>query len=319
MSYMEQELLSNDVFIHTDIESAETADAFTSIMQQKDSFAFARIGGSDYEAAVSYFNKNEIWRSQLPSVKNYNGYFDWDEIPENYHLYLQKLIGYYYRSNYLTVAAPPLRNSQHCNNNHEAMLKHITTNKVMFDYLFIEAVTPFLKTFKVWGEDKKILVISPLSESIKFQNNRRDSLLKDYTFPNFELLTYNTPITYNNAQDSPSTVGSKSRNWHDECSRMGTDIEKIDFDIAFLSCGSYAMFFGDFIKNMGKKSVYIGGVLNIFFNIYGGRYSNSVYYNSLVNLENQITALENNQIKNSGGREELSESINAYFGEKPLK
>uniref|UniRef100_A0A6C0IJN5 Uncharacterized protein n=1 Tax=viral metagenome TaxID=1070528 RepID=A0A6C0IJN5_9ZZZZ len=50
---------------------------------------------------------------------------------------------------------------------------------------------------------------------------------------------------------------------------MCEEINKLEFDIALLSCSSYAMYLGDFISNkMKKNSIYIGGVLNVLFNIW---------------------------------------------------
>ena len=54
-------------------------------------------------------------------------------------------------------------------------------------------------------------------------------------------------------------------------------IKNIDFDIALLSCGSYAHFIGEYIKNIGKKSIYIGGVLPLYFGIFGDRYMKSFF------------------------------------------
>ena len=59
---------------------------------------------------------------------------------------------------------------------------------------------------------------------------------------------------------------------------MFDDIKKIDFDIAFLSCGCYANELGYRIKNqLNKKAIYLGGGLNLLFNIYGKRYTNHIW------------------------------------------
>lgn len=54
-------------------------------------------------------------------------------------------------------------------------------------------------------------------------------------------------------------------------------IKNIDFDVALLSCGTYAHFLGEYIKNIGKKSIYIGGVLPLHFGIFGDRYIGRYY------------------------------------------
>jgi hypothetical protein len=96
---------------------------------------------------------------------------------------------------------------------------------------------------------------------------------------------------------------------------MADEISKIDFDIAFLSCGSYALYLGDFIaEKLKKTSFYLGGVLNVIFNIESGRYNNSEYYRNLMNMEYQIKAFEKDDYKNiSAGRGINSEGFRAYF------
>jgi hypothetical protein len=93
---------------------------------------------------------------------------------------------------------------------------------------------------------------------------------------------------------------------------MCDEISKLEFDIALISAGSYAMYIGDFIHtSMKKNTIYIGGVLNVFFNIYGKRYD-TIFYNNIINLEYQI---KNNLdiSKISGGKELKNESLLAYF------
>ena len=122
--------------------------------------------------------------------------------------------------------------------------------------------------FYIFRKNKKILIVSPFSESIQFQYKRKDVILKQYSYPDFELVTYDTPITYNNEDDALNHI--ETNNWLEQCEKMENDIMKLDFDIALLSCGSYAMYLGNVIsKKMNKKAIYIGGMLNVFFNIYG--------------------------------------------------
>jgi hypothetical protein len=95
---------------------------------------------------------------------------------------------------------------------------------------------------------------------------------------------------------------------------MEDDISKIDFDIALLSCGSYANCLGAFIsKSLNRKAIYLGGVLNILFNIYAKRYDNS-FFDNFINKDYRIEALEKDKYLNvKGGRQFKNESFNAYF------
>jgi hypothetical protein len=72
---------------------------------------------------------------------------------------------------------------------------------------------------------------------------------------------------------------------------------------------------------VGKKALYLGGVLNVFFNIYGGRYNDDYYKNfGGLNPEYQIDPFENEDIINiKGGRGVSCEGFNAYFGKRKMK
>jgi hypothetical protein len=191
--------------------------------------------------------------------------------------------------------------------------KYICQNKIIFHYYWIEGVISFLKDFKIFGANKKILILSPFSKSIEYQiqPERLNNLLKDYKFPECTIKTYNTPITYNNSEEQ---VNIDTNNWLEQCAKMEDDISKIDFDIALLSCGSYANCLGAFIsKSLNRKAIYLGGILNILFNIYGKRYDIDSY-KQFINLEYRIEALEKEEYINiKGGRKLKNESFNAYF------
>jgi len=203
-------------------------------------------------------------------------------------------------------------------NEPDKFLNYVLDEKTIINYSFIEAIKPFLKSFTDWGKNKKILIISPLSKSIEHQFKNKNKLYVDYVFPDFELLTYNSTITYNSTDDTKNSLKITTNNWFEECQKMANDINKIDFDIAFLSCASYGMFLGNYIKNtMNKKALYLGGILNMYFNIYGGRYEEDYYIRSGLNLNHQIDPIENDEIQNiHGGKDKSSEALNAYFGKK---
>ena len=124
--------------------------------------------------------------------------------------------------------------------NDDNYCKILLENSSLVSYGYVEGIKPFLNDFKIFAENKKILIISPFSESIKYQYSRKNFILKDYIFPNFELLTYNTPITYNdNIED---LLNINTNNWFEQCEFMCNEINLLDFDYALLSCGSYAYF-----------------------------------------------------------------------------
>jgi hypothetical protein len=178
-----------------------------------------------------------------------------------------------------------------------------------------------MQSFKNWGNNKKILIISPFKETILYQTHtdRINKILKNYTFPNCTFLTYKTPILYNGSDFQTEYFNNilKETNCNNSlelCTSMMNDISKIDFDIAFLSCGMYAVLLGDFIKmKLNKKAIYIGGMLNVIFNFYGKRYD-TTFFDQFINKEYQIKVLDNfNDLMSNSNLFFKNEALNAYI------
>lgn len=325
-----------NVSVIRDYKSEEANEYFTNYMKRSNPFFFGRVGGSDYIAARDYFNdknliNNKVWYEEaLHSVKRSNGYFDFSNKKENFVKYLDNIIHYYKISDDVSYCNDNLLNGfdhDSFNDLDRNFLNYILDGKTALSYNFIEELTPFLKSFKIWGENLKVLIVSPLSKSIQHQDKFRNNFFKNYTYPNFQTLTYNTNITYSNdPRDNKSTLNVKTDNWHEECIRMADDISRIDFDIAFLSCASYSMFLGNYIRDsLKKKSLYFGGVLNAYFNIYGGRFNSTdkfkkIFDDAGLDLRYQIDPLELPEIyKINSGRGKITESLAGYFGSKDGK
>lgn len=115
-------------------------------------------------------------------------------------------------------------------------------------------------------EGKKVLVISPISQTIRYQWKRIDKIWGSKPmFPKLELLVYQSV-------QSLGGIGPH-RSWHESLNVMKEDISKIDFDVALVSCGAYGLPLVNHIKNgMGKTAIYVGGALQLFFGIKGKRW-----------------------------------------------
>lgn len=308
--------------IYNDFQSEKIIKQFSYIIQQDKPLFFGRIGGSDYEIVKKWFNnkKQTLLNSNghIEKIKNFNGYFDFENKIENFIKFLNDMLKYYENMDHFTFGGSKLMN-QFKKNDFNKMdfdfINHLQHGKT-FTFNFIEQSIPFLNSFKIWGEGKKILIISPFSKSINYQVKRKEKLYKEYIFPDFELLTLNSPITYNTNEDTKETLQVTTNNWLEEVEKLKNEINKLKFDIALLSCGSYAMSLGSHIKNIGKQSIYVGGALNPIFSIYGERYNLKCNENQR-DLKYQINAFENEVIKKiKGGRNFGTESLGAYFGYK---
>ena len=177
-------------------------------------------------------------------------------------------------------------------------------------YTNIEMVTPFLNAFKTFALDKKILVIGPFAQSIKAQYPNLNKLFHGYTFPSFELITYQTPITYND--NNVPYMSFPHESWFETVDIMCKDISKIDFHIALLGCSTYTLPLGAHIKSMGKKAIYMGAILQVCFGVMGSRWIDQEYY--LTNKDEFIFPLETNDQVIEGKKHHYQrEGFNGYF------
>jgi hypothetical protein len=129
---------------------------------------------------------------------------------------------------------------------------------------------------------KKILVISPFASSIKEQyDNKRQMLFQNQdVLPEFSNLSTIQAIQSNG--ENAKECGFAS--WFDALLDMENQIDKNDFDIALLGCGSYGMSLASYIKQKGKIAVHLGGWLQFLFGIYGERWLNGPQkYRQLIN------------------------------------
>jgi hypothetical protein len=311
--------------IYRDYDSPALVSHFSAVMQQDKPLFVGRIGGSDYDLVPAHFSSRKSLTSGkayahgVSQVSEQNGYFDLDDRPENFTKYLDTLVAGYMAADCLMYCGSRLIGCFDRNRFKRAeaeLLRAISTDKDLINYTFIESLLPFLSSFRAWGEGRTILIVSPFSESVAIQYERRNDLIKDYEFPDFRLATYKSNMTCNARADTDVALHVATRNWHEECEKMARGIAELDFDIAFLSCASYSIYLGNFVKNtLGKKALYLGGILNAVFNIYGRRYD-TAFFNSLVNLDAQIDPVENADVAHFAAGSIQSEALQAFFGNR---
>lgn len=123
-------------------------------------------------------------------------------------------------------------------------------------------------------ENKKVLIISSHSKTIKSQLKRLDSLFHVPIFPpTAKLFVHKPPQQNGDNHDDQS--------WQVHFETLQNDIKKIregffDFDIALVSCGGFGMPISAFIhEKLGKSVIYVGGALQLFFGVMGSRWRNS--------------------------------------------
>lgn len=121
---------------------------------------------------------------------------------------------------------------------------------------------------------KKVLVIHPFEESIRRNYEKRRKLFENPEFlPEFELITLKAVQTI---ADNKETEFST---WFEALDSMKRQMDKIDFDIALIGAGAYGFPLGAYAKEIGKKALHIGGMLQLYFGIRGKYYDQFGYHN----------------------------------------
>jgi hypothetical protein len=112
---------------------------------------------------------------------------------------------------------------------------------------------------------KRLLIVSPFIESMKLKVNVLSEIYGVDLFPNCEFSFICPPQTH---------ATSNSEEFDIELEKFMDEIKKIKdtFDIALCSCGGYGNLVCAELYKLDKSAIYVGGVLQMFFGIYGNRW-----------------------------------------------
>ena len=112
---------------------------------------------------------------------------------------------------------------------------------------------------------QRILIISSFADTIEKQIQHREKIYGIDLFPDCSFVFIKPPQTQGQ---------NDSRDWILECLEFMNKINhmKDQFDIALCSCGGYGNPVVGFIRSIGKSAIYIGGVLQMYFGVLGGRW-----------------------------------------------
>lgn len=284
-----------------------------------------KLGSSGESELVKKLLEDTEFNYFLNLTKKDAGYYDKDN---NIHTTM-KFCEYYYNlyKDYDAVMfhnTPPLAyyffDSNHVrhpnnkpNSTFEFVFRHgiFKDNINVYNYEFIESIYPFLECISSFCDTpKKILLINPFKESLEKQIPNLNKIIKNYEFPQIDFLIYTTPLTFNNKNNIYGTL--PHNNWFETVNHMCNEISKLDFDIALISCASYSLPLGSFIKNMGKKAIYLGGILQMYFGILGSRWNNSQYQN-IFNFDQMISPIEYQHLSQYKENYSNGEGLKAYL------
>jgi hypothetical protein len=293
-------------------------DVITQFSQDQPVF-LSRIGGSDTDALIDYLSLkahdpeslSSHLRAHLHVVEKFNGFYDLkgDKLA-SYIRYLNELRRCYLstkmatlvHTHFVSTFFPEAINEQFFTANvpNRATMEKFLDQIVRADgfigaypYSFIETAVrhkhSLFQAFSTILAGKAVLVICPFEETIHANFENRNLFFKhDYVYPDFVLKTINTPITYHGIDES----SYPNANWFETVDALKRQVRDSKFDIALMACGSYAMPLGDFIeRELKKKAIYVGGVLQLYFGIMGKRYENPFFLDQ-INREYFIQPIE---------------------------
>ena len=132
---------------------------------------------------------------------------------------------------------------------------------------WIENFPPDSLSLAPWAfslSGKKILIVSGFSKSFQEQFNRIEKVFPINAYPKFSAQFINCPISTGGMTDG--------KTWVDHLERIKSEMECLDFDVALVSAGAYALPLAYHAKKMGKVGITCGGELQLFFGVVGRRW-----------------------------------------------
>ena len=145
--------------------------------------------------------------------------------------------------------------------------KQLSNNKSV--KVELRALEPYYHN-NFWSKilyNKKVLVISPFTDTITEQYKKKDLIWNNNILPKFHLITLKFPLSHGLLNTGYESFLDLLNNYKDK-------IKEINFDIALIGCGGYSLLLCQYIKLLNKSAFHLGGALQILFGIKGGRWDN---------------------------------------------
>ncbi|MBQ3556196.1 MAG: hypothetical protein IJA11_00150 [Oscillospiraceae bacterium] len=114
---------------------------------------------------------------------------------------------------------------------------------------------------------KKVLVISPFARSIEkqYREKRAEIFAKPEVLPEFELHTIKA------VQTIAGNMDNRFSDWFEALDYMYQEAMKVEFDVALVGCGVYALPLSALLKRAGKQVIMMCGSTQYLFGIKSAR------------------------------------------------
>ena len=249
-------------------------DYISKKLQKNEPFIIPRIAGIENNFAVFAHIKrqtnttevDQYFQQVAPAMKNNAGIYlpNMNSIMRYSELYLKA----FENCEMMGAWEPQGTYIQHIAQSHDFM-RNSFPNKQMF-WVFALDIFHYIYDPKAWTKSlkgKRILIISAFVDSIREKIPLRNKLYDGVDlFPDCTFIFIKPPMTQ---------AGEHSREFEIELNEFTKKLDAIrdDYDIALASCGGYGNLVCNYIYEKHKKSaIYVGGVLQMYFGILGGRW-----------------------------------------------
>ena len=156
------------------------------------------------------------------------------------------------------------------------LLKKFSPSSAICDATIVEPYF-FKNPWSSALEGKKVLVISPFTNTIESQYKKHDLIFENNVLPEFELSLVTSVWYHFSGKDE------RFNSWTEAFEYLKEKVDEVDFDVALLSCSSFGVPLCHYIKSIGKQAIYIGGALQIMFGIKGNRWDTDPEVNCFYN------------------------------------
>lgn len=171
----------------------------------------------------------------------------------------------------------------------------------VIDYFAKEAKTLQLRDLEPYYWDdpwskqlktKKVLIISPFTETMETQYKKREDLWQQSNFlPVMKLEYLKCPLSY-------YIKKSKYSSWIEGLNNLKEKMSDKYFDICLIGAGAWSLPLACHAKKLGKIGIHLGGPLQILFGIKGKRWDEHEVISSFYN-ENWVRPLSSENAENS--------------------
>lgn len=278
---------------------SESNKRIIQLLQEENPFIINRLGiGDETHLSFEYLSTKKINKKYLSPLCNLNGVYSKTEDLSDYQAFCIKYLESIENSTYLASFQFNSRNIVKIQNffSKKYNIKQIHSRSLEPFYVCLDNEIPWTHFLK----HKKVLILSPFVESFKKQLSNNFQIFKDKKI----FLDDQQFVFYKTYQ---TIAGNKlHNNWLETFELMCNDIEKLDFDVALLGCGSYGLPLCNFIYSLNKSSIYIGGGLQLLFGVMGKRWEANKMWNKIIEENNTKFIRPNNNecIKNQNSIEQ---------------